>query len=77
MTYQPGFTWPIAFATWAVIGGLAWAAGRRRRRRKPAAPAPARMSRPPVPHGEASDRPPFDSIYQISPHPDGEGGENK
>jgi uncharacterized protein (TIGR03382 family) len=75
VTYNPAFTWPIAFATWAVLAGLAWAR-RRRRRGRTAPPVQARMSRPPALHGEdASDEPAYGSIYHVSPAP-GEGGEN-
>jgi hypothetical protein len=78
VNYNPAFTWPIAFATLAVAAGVLLAVARRRRKRsRGVPPAPARMSRPPALDGEtASGRPAFDSIYQIDPRPDAEGGES-
>jgi hypothetical protein len=77
VTYNPAFTWPIAFATWAVLAGAFLAAARRRRRRgRTAPPVQARMSRPPaLQGGDVGDEPAYGSIYQVSPAP-GEGGEN-
>lgn len=79
MRYPTVLTWPIAFAVWAAVLGVALAVARRRRRRsKAAAPVQARMSRPPAAHSEAvSDEPAYGSIYQIDPHPGDEGGENE
>jgi hypothetical protein len=80
VNYPPVLTWPIAFAVWAVLLGLAWAVARRRRARAATRPA-ARMvprtedSQSAVVHDETTEHAAFDSAYVISPAPDVEGGE--
>lgn len=75
MKWSPVFTWPIVFATYAVIGALMWALSRRGRR-KPAAPEPVAR---PVVH-KITDVPETraygSGAYTVSPSADQEGGES-
>ena len=75
MTYPPVLTWPIAFATWAVLAGLIWLA---RRARRPRPPVPAVQSRPPAQVHEiteVAERPAFDQSYVVVTSDEPEGGE--